>query len=67
MKTAAYVCFVLAGLGTIAASSNVYTRYVRRPDDFANLFGYAVGSFLLPLTFLIVGLVLLDKHKARVK
>lgn len=65
MKAAAYVLFVLAGLATLAAINNVFLGGANRPERIENLAGYAVGSFLLPLIFVVAGLTLLNKQKSR--
>ena len=62
MKTGAIVCFVIAALATIAAVNNIIGG-ANRPEGIENLVGYAVGAFLLPIVFLIGGLVLLGKSK----
>ena len=56
------VCFVIAALAMIAAVQNVVGG-ANRPEEMENLVGYAVGSFLVPATFLIVGLALWGKAK----
>ena len=62
MKTGAIVCFVIAALATITAINNIIGG-ANRPEGIENLVGYAVGAFLLPIAFLIGGLVLLGKSK----
>jgi nucleoside permease NupC len=62
MKSGAIVCFVMAALATIIAVNNIIGG-ANRPEGIENLVGYAVGAFLLPIAFLIGGLVLLDKSK----
>ena len=59
MKTSAMICFVLAVVSAIPAINNVSGAAGRR--DAADLTGYAVGSFLLPVAFLIGGLYLAKK------
>ena len=61
MKGAAIILFVLAGLTALIAIKNVFAE--NRPTDTSRLLGYVVGSFLLPLIFLIIGLVLHKKSK----
>ena len=63
MKIAAIVFFILAGLGTLSAINTVVVDGPNRPDEFENLVGYAVGAFLVPLAFLIIGLVLWNKAR----
>jgi len=62
MRIGAILCFTLAGLAAIAALNNVING-ANRPERIENLVGYAVGSFLVPIAFLIVGLVLWGKAK----
>ena len=62
MKTGAIVCFVIASLAAIAAVNSIIGG-PNRPEGIENLVGYAVGAFLLPIAFLIGGLVLLGKSK----
>ena len=63
MKAAAIVFFVLAGLTALIAIKNVFGGAPNRPGEAPRLIGYVVGSFLLPLILLIVGLVLHKKSK----
>ena len=65
VKTAAHILFVLAGLTTLVAIKNVFLGGENRPQEIENMVGYAVGAFLLPVAFLIIGLVLLNKVKDR--
>jgi fumarate reductase subunit D len=60
MRTGAIVCFVLAALTTVVAVANVIGG-PNRPEGAENLVGYAVGSFLVPVVLLIVGLILWGK------
>ena len=60
MRVGAIVCFVIAALGTVAALTNMVGG-ANRPEGAENVVGYAVGSFLVPLVFLIVGLILWGK------
>lgn len=66
MKSGATVCFVLAAISTFVAVKNVFIDGANRPEGIENLVGYAVGAFLLPIAFLIGGLVLLEKSKRNV-
>ena len=54
--------FVLAGVSAFAAINNVIGG-VDRPGGIANNVGYVVGLFLLPVIFLIGGLVSWRKAK----
>jgi hypothetical protein len=60
MRVGAIFCFALAALGTIVAVNNVVGG-ANRPEGAENVFGYAVGSFLVPVVLLIVGLILWGK------
>ena len=62
MKTGAIVCFVIAALSAIAAINNIIGG-ANRPEGAENLVGYAVGSFLVPIAFLVGGLLMLGKSK----
>tara|TARA_B110000495_G_C22461537_1_gene287152 strand:- start:183 stop:377 length:195 start_codon:yes stop_codon:yes gene_type:complete len=64
MRTGAIICFVIAGLAAIVAIINVVGG-VNRPEGIENLVGYAVGSFLPPIAFLIGGLVMWGKAKKK--
>jgi hypothetical protein len=67
MKIVAYCLFALAAVGTLVAINNVFLGGGRnRPEGVENLAGYAVGSFLFPLSLVIVGLILLRKQKNKV-
>jgi len=64
MRTGAIVCFVIAGAATLVAINNlVGSAGANRPEGIENLAGYAVGSFLVPIILLIVGIVLWGKGK----
>ncbi len=60
MRTTAIVCFGIAALTAVVAVQNVVGG-ANRPEEMENLVGYAVGSFLVPVVLLIVGLILLGK------
>lgn len=60
MRAGAIVCFVIAVLAVIAAIQNVVGG-ANRPESAEDLVGYAVGSFLLPVVLLIVGLIFWGK------
>ncbi|MFN3189541.1 MAG: hypothetical protein ACE361_03375 [Aureliella sp.] len=62
MKAGAIICFVIAALATVSAVNNIIGG-TNRPEGIENLVGYAVGAFIVPIAFLIVGLVLLGKSK----
>ena len=62
MRAGAIVCFVIAALAMIVAIQNVVGG-ANRPEGAENLVGYAVGSFLIPIALLIVGLILWGKAK----
>ena len=62
MKTGANVCFVIAALATVSAVRTIMDG-ANRPEGIENLVGYAVGALLVPMAFLIVGLLLLEKSK----
>ena len=62
MKTGAIICFVIAAISTVTAINNLVGG-ANRPEGIENLVGYAVGAFLLPIAFLIGGLVLWGKSK----
>jgi hypothetical protein len=61
-KAGAIVCFVLAVLGVVAAIIALVRRE-NRPEGVAGMIAYAVAAFLLPIAFLIGGLVLLKKSR----
>ena len=48
---------------TIAALKNVLGNGANRPESATYLVAYVVGSFLLPLLLVIVGLALLNRRK----
>ena len=62
MRIGAILCFALAGLSAVAGVNNIIGG-ANRPEGVENLVGYAVGSFLLPIVSLIVGIVLWGKSK----
>lgn len=62
MRIAAYLFFAFAALATLSAL-NAVVEGANRPEGTANLVGYAVGSFLVPIVLLIIGLVLWGKAK----
>ena len=55
MRVGAVICFVLAGVSTFAAISNVIGG-VDRPGGVASNIGYTVGLFILPVVFLVGGI-----------
>lgn len=64
MRTGAIVCFVIAGAATLVAINNlVGSGSTNRPEGIEDLVGFAVGSFLVPILLLIVGIVLWGKGK----
>lgn len=64
MKTTAIILFVLAGLSTLVAINHVFLdSEANAPQEVEHLVGYAVGAFMLPMAFLLVGLVLWNKSK----
>lgn len=64
MKIAAYCLFAIAGLTTLVAINNVFRGAgANRPEGAENLVGYAVGSFLVPIALVIVGVILFNKRK----
>ena len=62
MRIGAYICFVIAVLATISAINNII-RAAQSGQAFENFVGYVVGASLVPLIFLIGGLVLFSKSK----
>jgi hypothetical protein len=60
MRVGAIVCFIIAAIAVPVAVMNVVSGSNRpeRVEDFA---GYAVGSFLVPIALLVVGLILWGK------
>jgi len=62
METGAIVCFVLAALSALSAVRNVLGQ-INQAESSVALAGYVVGAFMVPLVFLIGGLVLLKKSK----
>ena len=64
MRTGAILCFLIAALATIVAVANVIGG-PNRPEGAENVVGYAVGSFLVPLVLLIVGLILWGKSGSK--
>ena len=64
MRVGGIVMLVLAGLGTLVAINNVFLGGSQSaPQGESAFVGYAVGSFLLPIIFAVVGLKLLEKSK----
>lgn len=63
-KTGAIVCFVFSALTTAAAVHNIM-RQMNESEGGANFVGYVVGAALLPIVFLIGGIVLLRKAKKK--
>jgi|GEM_PF-1456046 lipopolysaccharide export LptBFGC system permease protein LptF len=61
MRLSAIICFVLAGLSATVAVVNVLNYSGSAGSSYK--VGYAVGSFLLPLIFLVAGLSLANKPK----
>ena len=64
MRTGAMVCFVVAALAGLAAVQNLVGG-PNRPDQPEDLVGYAVGSLLVPVVLLIVGLILWGKSRSK--
>lgn len=64
MRTGAKVFFIIAALMTVVAVKNIVNGE-NRPGGLENLIGYGVGSFLLPIGSLIIGLILRDKAKEK--
>jgi hypothetical protein len=62
MRNRAIVCLAFAALGTIVAIQNIMGG-ANRPEDPGRLARYAVGSFLVPMALLIVGLILWGNAK----
>jgi hypothetical protein len=66
MKVASIICGVLAALGFVVATSNVFFG-PKRPNanDLAEMAGYAVGSYLFPVALLIASLWLWQRSEAK--
>lgn len=64
MRTGAIICFVIGGLALFVAINNMVGG-ANRPEGIENLVGYAAGSLLLPIVFLIGGLVMWGKAKKK--
>lgn len=60
MRTGAIVCFVFSVISTLTGARNVLAG-ANRPERGDLFVSYVVGSFLLPVVFLIVGLILWQK------
>ena len=65
MKILAIILIILAVLTSQVAVNNVFLDDAKRPAEAAELAGYVVGSFLVPLVLLIIGLILWNKAKGR--
>jgi hypothetical protein len=63
MKLIGILIVCLAGLATLVAIQNVFLRPELRPQESSELAGYIVGSFLVPIGLLIVGLMVLKRAK----
>jgi hypothetical protein len=61
MKGGAIVCFVLSGLTMLLAVKNIIARVATQPDRVEYLGGYVVGSLLIPVVLLIVGISMWQK------
>jgi hypothetical protein len=59
MRSGAIVCFVLAAITTAVAIGKI----ANGPERIENLVGYAVGTLLVPIAFLIAAIVLWGKSK----
>jgi hypothetical protein len=65
MKAGAIVLFVLSAITAFVATKNVFLGGQHRPPGGELVVSYAVGSFLVPMVLLIVGLVLWKKGQTR--
>ena len=63
MKIGAYICFVIAVLAGASAINNIIRAANRADAAPEHLAGYAVGALLVPIIFLIGGLMLFKKSK----
>jgi tetrahydromethanopterin S-methyltransferase subunit F len=62
MRGGAIVCFVVAAAASELAVRNVMQKMQQGMDE-SRLIGFAVGSFILPVVLLIVGLNLWNKSR----
>ena len=65
MKSLAVLLIVLAGVMTISGIQLVFIVRTYKDDDVTTFAGHLVGTFLIPMLLLIVGLKLLNKANSK--